>query len=820
MLGVVTPVPYVVTVAARLCPGCHPLRHRQAPARAVDAGPGPRPRARARLGCHQLDDLRDRGRNLVSGDGPPARALRRRRAGCSRGVLVADADPCRAHVLLGPRRHTASRHHAGSWGRLSASRFLPVPRRSSRHRPGRLLSRRWAANRTPSGLGAPHVRHHARVHRLRRPRRRAQRGELHVPQNSPRQLDLAERPRPLALVHRQRSRGGARSCWRHSICPSGWPGATMADRAGPEAKPAGPALHLHGWREPAVVGAALLAAAAGFGQFGAVAALGDVAKHFGHITHGATIAEQAGLSGTRPRHRPRRPAPRLPRGPAPRRPRGPVRPAPDDAHDVRWRPGPHRRVGYQPDLLVVRGTLRPGPAAPERHDRSRPGDRRRGDRLVATGEGRGAHRGRLRDRLRVDRDHAQPRRRPRWVSAASSCSPSCRWRRCPSSHAGSSSRTASRSRLPPRITRCRFSGRSDHDSGAGCHRRRADVCRVGRDGASEQFLLPLRPERDAAVGSRDRALIVGAGVTGLAGLLLGRLPRRPRRAADRRRRRHDRHGALGHGDLQRLAARRRRRLPARGAGGIDLRSRCGRAHERALSRPRSGRRSPGGRSPSASSAQPSGCWPSAPSPMSATTSAWQLSSCSRPRSRPPVSSLSCPRPAERSWRICEPEIGDWPPVSAGVPFGALGRRPSSNFAPNLPPIEIATGRNLFPKQVRDEISIALSGRRRANRATAMPRPVRAGRQYGCAHEREAAPLSASRASASEPPPHMTPGRRPPPARAPSSRSAPRARRHDQARGAPAHEGRGPGDPVSRSYHVVRERTEGRKRASRAVGELP
>jgi MFS family permease len=44
----------------------------------------------------------------------------------------------------------------------------------------------------------------------------------------------------------------------------------------------------------------MIAAAAGFGQFGAVAALGDVAKHFGHVTHGgATIAEQAGLSGTR-----------------------------------------------------------------------------------------------------------------------------------------------------------------------------------------------------------------------------------------------------------------------------------------------------------------------------------------------------------------------------------------------------------------------------------------------------------------------------------------------------------------------------------------
>jgi MFS family permease len=68
----------------------------------------------------------------------------------------------------------------------------------------------------------------------------------------------------------------------------------MADQRTPD-----PRLHLHGWREPAVLGAALLAMAAGFAQFGAVAALGDVAKHFGHITRGATIAEQAGLSGTK-----------------------------------------------------------------------------------------------------------------------------------------------------------------------------------------------------------------------------------------------------------------------------------------------------------------------------------------------------------------------------------------------------------------------------------------------------------------------------------------------------------------------------------------
>lgn len=47
-----------------------------------------------------------------------------------------------------------------------------------------------------------------------------------------------------------------------------------------------------------MVGAGVVALAAGFGQFGAVAALGDVAKSFGRLSHGATVAEQAGLSGT------------------------------------------------------------------------------------------------------------------------------------------------------------------------------------------------------------------------------------------------------------------------------------------------------------------------------------------------------------------------------------------------------------------------------------------------------------------------------------------------------------------------------------------
>jgi MFS family permease len=43
---------------------------------------------------------------------------------------------------------------------------------------------------------------------------------------------------------------------------------------------------------------ALISVFAGFGQFGAVAALGDVARTFGHLSHGATFADEVGLSGT------------------------------------------------------------------------------------------------------------------------------------------------------------------------------------------------------------------------------------------------------------------------------------------------------------------------------------------------------------------------------------------------------------------------------------------------------------------------------------------------------------------------------------------
>jgi len=57
-------------------------------------------------------------------------------------------------------------------------------------------------------------------------------------------------------------------------------------------------LRLHRWRDRAVVGAAIAAFASGFGQFGVVAALGDVARGFGQAGTGGSLVAQAGLSGT------------------------------------------------------------------------------------------------------------------------------------------------------------------------------------------------------------------------------------------------------------------------------------------------------------------------------------------------------------------------------------------------------------------------------------------------------------------------------------------------------------------------------------------
>jgi MFS family permease len=59
-----------------------------------------------------------------------------------------------------------------------------------------------------------------------------------------------------------------------------------------------PSLHLARWSDPTIVALVLVSMAGGFGQFGVVTALGDVATTFGHSGGGASLAEQAGLSGT------------------------------------------------------------------------------------------------------------------------------------------------------------------------------------------------------------------------------------------------------------------------------------------------------------------------------------------------------------------------------------------------------------------------------------------------------------------------------------------------------------------------------------------
>jgi MFS family permease len=60
----------------------------------------------------------------------------------------------------------------------------------------------------------------------------------------------------------------------------------------------GEGLHLHRWSDRTIVAIAITALASGFGQFGVVAALGDVSTQLGHVAHGASIADKVGLSGT------------------------------------------------------------------------------------------------------------------------------------------------------------------------------------------------------------------------------------------------------------------------------------------------------------------------------------------------------------------------------------------------------------------------------------------------------------------------------------------------------------------------------------------
>ena len=78
---------------------------------------------------------------------------------------------------------------------------------------------------------------------------------------------------------------------------TGAPGPSPAGDPGAD-KPSAGRVRLHGWRHPAILAVATATVAAGFAQFGATTALGDVARAFGQAGEGTSLVAKVGLSGT------------------------------------------------------------------------------------------------------------------------------------------------------------------------------------------------------------------------------------------------------------------------------------------------------------------------------------------------------------------------------------------------------------------------------------------------------------------------------------------------------------------------------------------
>jgi MFS family permease len=81
------------------------------------------------------------------------------------------------------------------------------------------------------------------------------------------------------------------------VTSTGAPGPSPAGDAGADEPSAG-RVRLHGWRHPAILAVAAATVAAGFAQFGATTALGDVARVFGQTGEGTSLVARVGLSGT------------------------------------------------------------------------------------------------------------------------------------------------------------------------------------------------------------------------------------------------------------------------------------------------------------------------------------------------------------------------------------------------------------------------------------------------------------------------------------------------------------------------------------------
>jgi MFS family permease len=80
------------------------------------------------------------------------------------------------------------------------------------------------------------------------------------------------------------------------VTSSGAPGSPAGDPGADE--PSTGRVRLHSWRHPAILAVAAATVAAGFAQFGATTALGDVARAFGETSDGTSVVARVGLSGT------------------------------------------------------------------------------------------------------------------------------------------------------------------------------------------------------------------------------------------------------------------------------------------------------------------------------------------------------------------------------------------------------------------------------------------------------------------------------------------------------------------------------------------
>jgi MFS family permease len=81
------------------------------------------------------------------------------------------------------------------------------------------------------------------------------------------------------------------------VTSTGAPGPSTPGDPGADASSAR-RIRLHGWHHPAILAVAAATVAAGFAQFGATTALGDVARAFGETSDGTSVVARVGLSGT------------------------------------------------------------------------------------------------------------------------------------------------------------------------------------------------------------------------------------------------------------------------------------------------------------------------------------------------------------------------------------------------------------------------------------------------------------------------------------------------------------------------------------------